>query len=216
MRHIAIFSIVTTALIVSGCSNTGAEVQSAETPVANTSAPSATPSQSPIPEMSETPTVVISEAMTIEQAGEYYLDWVCWSNKSLNRFGDATNDKSNSELLKDSLKSTIRRTAKVQRETALALDAPLQEWPDVVAKPVGGVVDSLLIDVSSLNSLADARNATDVAFARQDLAKSGNASAQKVRLRLGLPSADSRQDGCEGRGSDPRVVASASPRAAES
>jgi len=203
MRRIAISSIIATALIASGCSNTGAEVQSTETPVENTSAPSATQSQSPIPEETVTPTLDSPEAMSIEQAGIYYLDWICWSNKSLDRLGGLINGKPNSEPLKNSVRTTVRKTAKVQRETALALDSPPQAWPDDVTKPVSGVVGDLLLDVSALNAMADAKDETGVAFARQDLSKGSNNTAQKVRLRLGLPSADSRDDGCKGRGAKP-------------
>ena len=148
--------------------------------------------------------------MTVEQAGAYYLDWICWSNKAMDWIGRSSKGKSTSQLLSDSFQSKARRAAKIQRETALALDAPTQPWPDDVQKPVSGVVDAILKDVSALNALADSKNSTDLAYAWRDLAKSSNTSAQKMRLRLGLPSANAQNDGCKGRGDDPRVSTSPS------
>lgn len=211
MRHVAITtSVALAAVLAAGCSSSStqqAEAPSASVqPTASAPVASASPTASASPSASPSPT----GPMTVEQAGNYYLDWICWSNRSSEWIGKAARGKSNSQLLSDSFKAKARRAAKIRRDTALALDAPPQAWPDDVAKPISGVVDGLLSEVSGLNQLVDAKTSTDVAYAWRDYAKGNNTSAQKVRLRLGLPSANSQVDGCERRGDDPRSTATPS------
>ncbi len=75
------------------------------------------------------------------------------------------------------------------------LDAPAQPWPTSVVKPVSTVVDSLLADVTYYDGIAKATNRDDIVSAANAKVKD-DSQAQKVRLRLGLPSSSSRNGGC--------------------
>jgi hypothetical protein len=209
MWNITIVSILTAASLTSaGCSSTTVDpAQPTHAASSTTSGPTASPTPSP-------PTPAPTGPMSVAQAGDYYLDWVCWSNRAGDWISRSIEDKTFAQLVNDSFRAKARRAAKITRDTALALDAPPQPWPNEVLKPIDGVVDGLLQEVSALNQMALSETAFDLSYAWNDWVKGSNVSAQKVRLRLGLPSATSKKDGCAGRGSDPRRLVSpnATPR----
>lgn len=206
MKKVYLSLVFGVVFVISGCSGSTSDGESSATnsEEASSSISSPSPTASVTPE-SESSMTTQPSTMTIEQAKDYYLDWICWSNESLDKLGSLAKGKSQSELFSDSFMKQARKAAKVQRETALALDAPNIGWPEDVVEPISGVVDSILKDVSSLNAIADAENLTEFSYQYNELANSSNSSAQKVRLRLGLPSADSRDDGCSGRDQKPVV-----------
>jgi hypothetical protein len=205
MWNVTIVSILTAASLTSaGCSSTTvdpAQPTHAASPTA--SGPTASPTPSPT-------TPAPTGPMSVAQAADYYLDWVCWSNRAGGWISRNLAGKTYSQTLNGSLRAKVRRAAKITRDTALALDAPPQPWPDDVLKPMNGVVDSLLQQVSAFNLLASATTAFGRSHAWDEYLKADFVTAQKVRLRLGLPSATSKKDGCAGRGSDPRLLVSPS------
>lgn len=208
MWNITIVSILTAAsLTAAGCSTTTVDpAQPTKAASSTTSGPTASPTPSP-------PTPAPTGPMSVAQAGDYYLDWVCWSNRAGDWISRNLAGKTYDQTLNDSLRAKVRRAAKITRDTALALDAPPQPWPDDVLKPINGVVDSLLNEVSAFNLLAGATTPSGRSHAWSEYLKADFVTAEKVRLRLGLPSANSKNNGCAGRGSDPHplLLPSASP-----
>jgi phage tail tape-measure protein len=136
--------------------------------------------------------------MTIEEAGEYYLDWVCQSNAAADRFDKLTRGKLYRDLVQRKYRDAALRAARAQRETAQALDSPPAPWPDEVAKPISGVVQSLLDDVSTYRALSKVRTEAQAIAAYDRLGRGKNTAAQTARLRLGLPPAGAK-DGCRNR-----------------
>lgn len=141
--------------------------------------------------------------MTVEQAGDYYLDWICWSNKASDRYAALLKGTSWSTMTGKKYRAAAKRNAKIHREAAMALDAPPQPWPANVVKPVGKVVTLLLDEVDALNELAFVKSSDAAYRAWQDYIDGSNTGAQLTRLRLGLPSANSKNDGCKGKGKYP-------------
>jgi hypothetical protein len=143
--------------------------------------------------------------MTVEEAGNYYLDWICWSNAWRARYGRAVGQGSTlGAWTSRKAHSAARTSSKVQRLVAQALDSPPAPWPDNVAEPISKVVNGLLGNVSEYADLASAKTTSDILAVTNRWAKQTNKSAQLVRLRLGLPAANTAaKSGCKGRGTKP-------------
>ena len=222
---------MSTMVLLSACSSSPSGTSATTppgTPSTAVASLAATPSTSPTPAASASPTAQATAAptpsptgpRTVEQAGEYYLDWVCWNNKATNKYATAVSGKSYSTLATKKYRDKALQLAKVNRTTAMALDAPPQPWPTNVAKPIAKVVAGFLGNVTALNTLADSRSANAATSSYAEYVKANNnfgVGPQQARMRLALPSAGSRKDGCKGRGSFPGAAppsASASPSAA--
>lgn len=161
-------------LVVAGCSaasNGGASPSlSAQNSESSTTAPA------------ETPAVA-------------YLKAVCPANAAQDRYQAVARNFDSGSASTAKLKAAAARVAVSDRKAAAALDSPTSPWPANVAKEIDTVVNANLAAVTYYEGIASAKNRTEVIAAAQEKLDD-NSKAQKVRLRLGLPAANSKNDGC--------------------
>lgn len=125
--------------------------------------------------------------MTIEEAGNYYLDAVCPVNALQESYGKAI-DKFNKNTASNSIRPVARyagRIAKADRDQADALKNPLLPWPSEVKDDVAKVASSALADIASMQAAGSATTLSDFndAFTGRANADTG---AQAVRSDLHL------------------------------
>lgn len=160
------------ALAVSGCS-AGTQASSASGASAEVSA---TPTSTPTP----TPT-----AMSNEEAGQYYLAAICPSNLQSAKTTtvvqvkplDLPAAKAEAAALRDAYRVAIQ---KLSDEKVL--------WPEVVKSDVATLAESLYGDLSGAGNVANQTTVANFieAWNGWESSPAGAATAQKIRLKLGI------------------------------
>lgn len=168
--HIAISAVILIAL--SGCSSDSASAPTSPAATVAAMDPSSEPTPAPTPTM-----------MSIEQAGDYYLGTVCASNK----VGDANNKAFDSQSYKK-IKKTARQAITASRDAAKRLDDETVIWPANVAKDILVIQDAYFEEIAYYETLSHVSNLEEANSVPYNVAKKTSKSAQRIRLRLELPS----------------------------
>lgn len=165
-------------LLLGGCTSPADSGSATETvPVSQTSTPSPTP----------TP-----EAMSVENATEYYLDTVCPANAASETWNTAT---ASGEFA--AYKSSAQPLVDAYSAAAARFDDPTVLWPaQIEVADITALSNSYYADISILQGIANANTEAEAnfAFANRDAAA---AASQKIRARLGI-TADTTSS-CAGR-----------------
>lgn len=165
----AVLALSTLAL--SACSAGG----QAGTPAAPSSS-SATAKATPTP----TPTV-----LTVPEAGTYYLNAVCPSNLLA--------DKANKVLQAKPLDLAAARKATAAlrdgyRKTIERLSDPKVRWPESVKTDAAVLADNMYEELSNAANVASQTTEANLIAAWNAWESSPNTTAQKIRVKLNLPS----------------------------
>jgi hypothetical protein len=197
MRSLIAICLSFIAFTVSGCANAEQappEVQQTVETVVETEAPE------PEPVEAEFTGADKSEVMTTEQAADLYLQAICPTNEYLFMFNKQMKSWIDSKkALSAADKKLFASAAKESRAGAQLLDTTPAQWPPGTEAGIEEVIVSLLQDVSKYQKAAKAKTQSDAYFARYEVIDGGinsNSQAQLVRLRLELPPADAKNDGC--------------------
>lgn len=178
--------------LTAGCTGqAAAPVTVTETATAQASA---TPTVSPTATPTPTPSV-----MTKKEAGAAYLAAVCPSNIAGDKVDDYLDGRYDYQINVAKVRRQARDAVRAGRQAARALDEPAAAWPDNVSKQIVVVTSSLLADVDYYATLSRAKSGAGVisAWAAPSSGpKKERQAVQLVRLRLGLPAAGSKRDGC--------------------
>ena len=119
--------------------------------------------------------------LTIEQAGQRYLKYICQANAAGDRLEAAGYyETPYGQALTEEQRTALKKAAKVNARAARALEDPAYVWPEDVAEPVQTV--SVQLYEFSSSSAAAAEDGTIT-----DLRGGPGKSASVVRLKLGLP-----------------------------
>lgn len=179
---------VATATLLAGCTGSATDAGSSSAPPTSAS-PSATPTPSTTPTPTPTPTPTGPVELTIEEAGDRFLTYVCASNAAINKYNasvdkfDAYSGASDSPHPKTV--KAARRAAEAYVASAQAFVDPGYVWPESVQKDITIMATNQYEVASIYNSIADAKTWSDA-----DSFPSGNKfsrAASAVRLALGLP-----------------------------
>lgn len=183
----------------SGCSGAVTESSSgATTSVASASASSsAAPTPSSTPSPTPTPTATGPVELTVDEAGERYLEFVCVSNAAKDKFSQVQqrldpNTYSDTSIAAK-IKKVSQQTADIVAASAQGLSDPSFVWPQAVQEDMQKVGADLYEQSAWYASVADSETWADVDTYRGSAKSSRAASA--VRLALGLPP---RGSGCPG------------------
>lgn len=136
--------------------------------------------------------------LTVDEAGERFLDIVCPSNNA----GDAvwaefealwkagSGDLQNIQELAESAKD-------VSQSAATAIDDPKYVWPEVVQEDMDHMAESFIVDVSAYDELATTSSYKEAMdWVLPPLTPEQEAAAPNVRTALGL--SDDTFASCEG------------------
>lgn len=179
------------ATLLAGCTGSATDAGSSSapppTPVSSSATPTPTPSATPTPTPTPTPTGPVE--LTIEEAGERYLTYVCVSNAANDKYFD-TQDKydayaSDSDSPHPKTRKAAQRGAEAYSTTAQALADPEYVWPESVQKDVAAVANYVYEQSAWFSSIAEADTWSDVSTLRGS-GKMARA-ATSLRLTLGLP-----------------------------
>ena len=165
-------------LRLAGCTSPADSGSASETIPASQAA---TPSPTPTP-----------EAMSVEDAANYYLDTVCPANAASEAWNTAT---ASGEFA--AYKASAQPLVDAYSAAAARFDDPTVLWPaQVEAADITALSSSYYADISVLQGIANAATETEAnfAFANRDAAA---AASQKIRARLGITSDTSSS--CSGR-----------------
>lgn len=196
MRKPALAIALSAVLFVTGC---GATEQSSET-VSQSASQSAAPNeasnvatepaQETVSTPSETPSPV---AMTVEEAGEFYLLHVCASNRASGQLNDASKTV---PFNLERAKAEAATTRDAYRKVIEKFSAKETRWPTQVKNDVAEFVDALYGEVATTGHLAEAQDEAGFTITwngwTDPAAQSSlGAVSQKIRAKLNLP-ADAR------------------------
>ncbi|MGN7253436.1 hypothetical protein [Arthrobacter sp. SAFR-014] len=123
--------------------------------------------------------------MTVPEAGKYYLNAVCPSNLLA--------DKANKVLQTEPLDLAAARKATAAlrdgyRKTIERLSDPAAKWPGSVKTDVAALADNMYVELSSAANVASQTTEANLITAWNTWESSPNAAAQKIRVKLNLPS----------------------------
>lgn len=156
-------------LLLAGCTSPADSGSATErVPVSQSSTPSPTPSP---------------EAMSVEDAANYYLDTVCPANAASETWNTAT---ASGEFT--AYKAGAQPLADAYSVAAGRFDDPTVSWPaEIDSADIKALSNSYYADISILQGIANANSEAEANFnfANRDAAA---ASSQKIRARLGLDS----------------------------
>ena len=185
MKKLTLAVGVATATLLAGCTGSGTDAGSSSAPPPTSASPSATPT----PRVTPTPTPTGPVELTIEEAGDRFLTYVCASNAANDKY-NATVDKfdafsGSSDTPHPKTVKAAQRGAKAYEETAQTLADPDHVWPENVRKDITTVANGIYEQSAWFASIAEARTWDDV----NSLRGSGKRvrAATAVRLALGLP-----------------------------
>jgi len=170
MKLKASLAVVTlSVLLLAGCTSpadSGSATETAPASQASTPLPTPTP-----------------EAMSVEDAANYYLDTVCPANVASETWNTAT---ASGEFA--AYKTSAQPLVDAYSAAAARFDDPAVLWPaQIEAADITALSNSYYADISVLQGIANANSEAEAnfTFANRDAAA---AASQKVRARLGLPS----------------------------
>ena len=191
MKKLILAVGVATATLLAGCTGSATDAGSSSAPPPTPAPSSATPAASatPTPTLTPTPTPTGSVELTIEEAGQRYLEYICASNASIAKY-TRPRDKfdaytSSSDEPHPKTKKGAQIAADAHAAAAKGLSDPGFVWPESVSNKVNVVATNLYEFASIYNSIAEAKTWSDA-----DSFPSGNKfsrAASAVRLALGLP-----------------------------
>ncbi|GAB16182.1 hypothetical protein ARGLB_113_00380 [Arthrobacter globiformis NBRC 12137] len=123
--------------------------------------------------------------MTLTEAGRYYLGAVCPSN--------ILADKANKVLQTEPLDLAAARKATAAlrdgyRTTIEGLSDPAAKWPGSVKTDVATLADNMYVELSSAANVASQTTEANLISAWNAWESSPSAVAQKIRVKLNLPS----------------------------
>lgn len=179
MKLKASLAVATLSVLLLGGCSTPADKESTTktTPASQAAAPTPTP----------TP-----EAMSVEDAANYYLDTVCPANAASEAWNTAT---ASGEFA--AYKVSAQPLADAYSAAAARFDDPTILWPaQIELADITALSNSYYADISVLQGIANATTQAEAnfTFANRDAAA---AASQKLRARLGLASDTSAS--CAGR-----------------
>jgi|GEM_PF-2207463 len=152
-----------------------------------------------------------SERMTIKRAGNYYLDWACWSNAANWRYFDLAAEGINVSgsyvgLLGKKYRDAASRSATQTLTEAQALESPPRAWPKNVVKYINIMIEGKRQEAVVLKKLSKATNkATITKYINKRISPQVASAGKSIRVLLDLPpvGAERIAAGCENRGSKP-------------
>lgn len=191
MKKLMLAAGVAMATLLAGCTGSATDTASSSAlpPTSASAASTAAPSATPMPTPTPTPAPTGPVELTIEEAGDRFLTYVCASNAANDKYY-ATLDKfdtysSNSDTPHPKTVKAAKRAAEAYVATAQAFVDPGYIWPESVQKDITIMATNQYEVASIYNSIADAETWSDA-----DSFPSGNKysrAASAVRLALGLP-----------------------------
>lgn len=169
--------VLTGALLIIGltaCSGPTV-VASAQSPAASSQALTPTPTPTPT-------------AMTVDEAGKFYLGVICKSNKT------AAALNATAQVLPFDLAASVRDAALERDAIKMSiqqLSAPSRPWPTAVTQDVDAFVEGLYGELSNAASLAASNTKegfieTWNAYTDPKTPSPAHVASQKIRLKLGL------------------------------
>lgn len=176
-----VLSILIAATVLAGCSAPGASTADKPKPT-----PTATPTPTP-------------ELMSIEEAGEYYLDTVCPPNALQDPYTAAYNVVANAP--DSDIAPAVAAAAALRDGTRVAAERlidPMVLWPESVAEDAVIISNAYFARIAEYNAAADAKTFDElmgVVYTAE--APDVAAAAPRIRAKLGL-SADTVAS-CAGR-----------------
>jgi len=175
----ALVSATAVVLALVGCSSDEQSAESASAPinasttVAATAAPEATAEVTPEP----TPT-----AMSIEEAGDYYLEHVAVANAAISAINDA--------YMSGAPDAEVRALAAecVEADRAFADALVAADWPETVQSTVDALIGELADGIQAFQNISESTTHEGLVAAWNSFPESpGN--GQKIRILLGIPNA---------------------------
>lgn len=158
-------------LLLAGCTapaDSGSTTETVPASQAGTPSPTSTPTPTP-------------EAMSVEDAANYYLDTVCPANAASETWNTAT---ASGEF--PAYKASAQPLVDAYSAAAARFDDPTVLWPaQIEPADITALSNSYYADISILQGIANANTEAEAnfTFASRDAAA---AASQKIRARLGL------------------------------
>jgi hypothetical protein len=149
--------------------------------------------------------------MTIKRAGNYYLDWACWSNAANWRYFDLAAEGFNVSgsyvgLLGKKYRDAASRNSTQMLSEAQALESPPRAWPKNVVKYIKIMIEGKRQEAVALSKLSKATNKATIAkYINKRISPQVAPAGKSIRELLNLPpvGAERVSAGCADRGSKP-------------
>ena len=178
---------IATATLLAGCTGSATDAGSSSAPPPTSASTSATPTPSVTPTPTPTPTGPVE--LTIEEAGDRFLTYVCASNASIDVYSRAR-DKFDAYTSSDAephpkTKKAAQKAADAHSAAARGLSDAGFLWPESVRNKVTTVATGIFEEAAFYSSVVEAKTWSDTDSRPRGGKTSRAASA--VRLTLGLP-----------------------------